>query len=186
MAKKLRYEKNTPWFWRKSQLHLSESWETSIRILTSYPNPHMVHNKHHELKLYTCINYVLLKRNETIFCDIQWGWNHGILMIQMHFDWNHDYISLNYGKHPSESSGTYSMHLSESCVRKIYCQILQVTKTVHITRLCSHKVADKVVIRTGERVTLHLSWEIIDNRSWITWPTFCLKLGFGWMNTTRD
>ena len=32
---------------------------------------------------------------------------------------------------------------------------------------------------------LHRSGEIKADRSWITWPTFCLQLGFGWMNTTR-
>ena len=42
---------------------------------------------------------------------------------------NHDLISPDHGKHPSESSGTLLVHLSESRARKKHCPISQVTSS---------------------------------------------------------
>ena len=45
-----------------------------------------------------------------------------------------------------ESSGTFSMHLSESCVRKNIAKISTLQTTVHIARPHADKVAAKVII----------------------------------------
>ena len=121
-----------------------------------YPNhnhlsesPHVTtQSKHHELIFYTWIDQISLERNETIFGDIYWRQNHDIPMIQNHFDWNHNNIPPNHGKHPSESSGIFSMHLSESCVRTNIAKIYELQATVHIVRPHADKVAAKVIIST--------------------------------------
>ena len=117
-----------PAIWEKHAVISMKITATSLRIIGNiHPNPNhlsesphiTVHNKRHEVKLYTWINQVPLKRNEILFCEIWRRHNHRIPMIQSNFDWNHNDISPNQGKHLSESSGTFSMHLSESCVRRI-------------------------------------------------------------------
>ena len=147
--------------WEKYAVILTEITATSLRIMGNiHPNPNHLsesphattHNRHHELKLYTCINHVPLKRNETIFCDIQWRNNHGTPMIRGHFDWNHDYISPNHGKHQSESSGNFSVHLSESCVRKNIAKIYKSQTTVHVAKPHADEVAAKVIINRGREM----------------------------------
>ena len=112
--------------WEPSTAMLTEITATSLLIMGNiHPNPShlsqsphvMAHEKHYGLKLPTCINHTHLKRNTIIFRYIWWWEHHGILMIRHHFDWNHNYISPDHGKHPSESSGNITMHLSESCAR---------------------------------------------------------------------
>ena len=51
---------------------------------------------------------------------------------------NEDNISLNHGKHPSESSGTFLIHLSESCARR------NIVKFQSIVRLHANKIAAEV------------------------------------------
>ena len=144
--------------------HLSES-------------PHVTtHNKHHELKLYTWIDQIPLERNETIFGDIYWRQNHDIPMIQNNFDWNHNNISPNHRKHPSESSGIFSMHLSESCVRTNIAKIYELQTTVHVVRPHADKVAAKVIVSTyGESETAskwrNQSYSIMDHVTYILFTT---------------
>ena len=122
-----------------------------------HPNPNhlseslhvMAHNKHHELRLYTFITRTPLKRNKNIFCGTWWRKQHSIWIIRRQVKWNPDYISPNHGKHPSESSAAFSMHLSESCSRNNRVKFHKLQATMHFARPHGHKMAAKVIINTA-------------------------------------
>ena len=76
---------------------------------------------------------------------------------------NEDNVSPNHGKHPSESSVTFLMHLSESCVRRNIVKFHKLQSTVHVVRPHAKKNSSGSTDREGMK--LSLSWEIAYNRS---------------------
>ena len=93
----------TSLFWRKSWFYLSESWRTSIWIITILPNPYMshAHNKHLVFNLCICIEHAPLKRilRHLMAKSTVAKW-------YSHFYWNPHCISPNRGKpffHPNHT-----------------------------------------------------------------------------------
>ena len=130
---------------------------TSFRIMGNiHPNPNhlsqslhiMAHNKHHECRPYTFINRTPLPRNNNIFCGTWWRKQHSVWIIRRQVKRNPNYISHNHGKHPSESSTAFPMHLSESCVRKNMVIFHRLQATMYFARPHGDKMAAKVIINT--------------------------------------
>ena len=74
------------------------------------------------------INHTYVKTNKEHIV-IFWQKNAICTKIRHDFGGNHDLISSNHEKHPSESSGILLLHLSEFRVRKRWCPISQVTNS---------------------------------------------------------
>ena len=148
--------------WDKYVMIFREITATSFRIMGNiHPNPNhlsefgseslhvMAQNKHHELRLYTFINRAPLKSNRNLFCGTWWRKQRGIWIIRRQIKWNPDYISPNHGKHLSESSAAFSVHLSEYCVRNNMVKFHKLQATMHFASPHNDKMAAKVIINTG-------------------------------------
>ena len=135
--------------WDTYTAMLTEITATSLLIMGNiHPNPShlsesshvMAHEKHHGLKLSTCINHT----HKTKYNYIS---RH--LMVRKsrytddrhHFDWNHNYISPNHGKNSSESSGNITMHLCESCAQKNTPKICKLQTTACVVKPHTDKLA---------------------------------------------
>ena len=100
-------------------LSVSQSWKTSIWIITILPNPYMSHayNKHLVLNLCICIEHAPLKKCIAPFDGEQYG---NQMIIRSHCYWHPHRIDLSWSWKTSNRIiyGILLMHLSESCVRK--------------------------------------------------------------------
>ena len=104
------HQKKRPHFGWEPPLHLSERWETSIRILTLKPNPKCYgHYKRQYSSLYQ------LKHSD-------------MSKIQRDFDVICGYISPYHGKHPSESWP--SIHIFNAMVN-YKCNISTISHFMH-------------------------------------------------------
>ena len=68
------------------------------------------------------------------------------------------------------------MYLSDSCVRKIIVKFHTLLATVHVVRPRSDKRPVNFMVNTVSEIETTLS--CADYRTWTTWPTICLQLGF--------
>ena len=143
---------------------------------------HCVHNKRHELKphIYICTDHIPLKRNEQMCFGTRWRkkymackW-YGLILIEISA--NVTSFQIMGSIHSNHRGLDVSIRIRISCVRKIIVKFHTLLATVHVVRPRSDKRPVNFMVNTVSEIETTLS--CADYRTWTTWPTICLQLGF--------